>query len=849
MAAPRPASGDQTSLNFDFHQIRELGPYPTMIRAHASRPQGPISPNIYDVGSLNGTRTNGVLWQARLDGGRRGCPGFELVVSLDQQGSQPLRAILWFEAGVFVERAATREANELYHLQQLHELRFLGGSGGGGHSYAHDPPAVGNPSGFAGHPLIRRRQHTIRVVMTSNGFVANDPEILNNIKTRLPGNSLELRLLIDLSTVGFHWRAYFLVPAADKQDIDPTVIVPFKAMVTSNRRDKPYHQLTTPQGGVHLGIDRIDTFRRRMNCSMNIINNQPVYGPPDLLLTDTRGRRDFDRYSAVQRVGHVRENQEHEAFCEEHLGADFYSMKVLRTSQPVLSRATQFMPQHYARPASPFVYLGYVEFAEEKRVLPRPGSLFTVQWFARSATGAKYGPTGHSAFGMALDLSRQPGATNNGFFMALKLGHGSVQQSAGTDLSTAPAYRVRLTYIQNRQSAQLQLDSMSQLSGMTTNINFLALRAAALRLVTGPTASDDIRCGPAPPRNNAGQMAALANAYDATANVLAGSQMMANLSQNERALLRHIPSRITGRSQSLQVPLYSPSMRAVYATMLALLVNLHRIIFVVDDAVDRSGAVRRFYNFLDEARTKAPQPQRAEWDRKVLLHWTTTDVQTAAPPAGTDAAGLPLSHPGNLVRPLIDLEFKHMLDSAPEHDFFVDQNGAYFNAPPGSPPPHHTPWNASLSNILQAHFSTAHNPAGNARAAQFYQDHTDVVNTAAAVPGVVGKLRRFNETMQDILKGVHILFTDSKTAMTEAVKSAFPTPILVLGNTHRTVFPQAAGVLMSFPNHCASFVLGDPTDERPVQLASQGRNEASRTYNRMLWETMEYAGVQHLALP
>jgi hypothetical protein len=82
-----------------------------------------------------------------------------------------------------------------------------------------------------------------------------------------------------------------------------------------------------------------------MVCTSTVVIGVRNYGPPTLLLSDTRGRKDIYRFSAVARLGHVRENQQYEAFCGEHLSAMYPKMKVVRTSQPVLSKAYQILPE------------------------------------------------------------------------------------------------------------------------------------------------------------------------------------------------------------------------------------------------------------------------------------------------------------------------------------------------------------------------------------------------------------------------------------------------------------------------------------------------------------------------
>jgi hypothetical protein len=847
MAALNPVVGDQTSLNFDFHEISELGPFSGLIRANARVPPYQVPPtNTFDVGDLHNNRNNnGVLYQVRIDGGRRGTPGFEVTVSLAQANQQPLSVVLFFEPGVLAGRTGTAVVPvDLYNLGTVHEVRFVGHGGGGGHLYQHDPAVIDNPPGLTGPAAIQLKQRTARVILTTHGYVANDPALLDRMKTLLPAGSADRQLLDALGTLNFNWRAYFLVPAGMRPAYETTVIFPFWKMSTGMARAKPYHQLTTPPTAVNLDMEGIDQFRRRMICTSNMVGGVRNYGTPSLLLADTQGRRDMDRYSAVARVGHVRETQEYESFCGAHLAAEYPSMKVVRTAHPVLSKAVQFVPQHVPRPADQYIYLGYIRFSQAKRMLPRSGSIFLINWCMKPVGTTTYQFTGNSAFGMVLDLHAVPHSTRQGFTMALKLSRNQVQQYAGTGIEGAAAHVIHLEYVQNRQAEQMQLNAMSQLANMTRNPNVISLRSAALRLITTSAGPEDIRHGPIPPRNDPALMTALFQSYTDAANQLAGSPLMAKMTQNEQRLLMNTPSQIAGRSQAVQASLQSSGMRAVYALILALLINGHRFVVVIDDAADRSRAVHDFHNFLKQARTSGADPHRRIWATKGMLNWTTMDIQTATAPANVNVSTLPLNDTRNPDRQFPALAFKHMLDSLPEHDFCLDHTGAYFSAPANAAPAYRTPWEASLGSTLQNFFI-----ARPAEGFHFFQDQAEVLNASIAPSYVRERLGRFENTMRALLPTVHVLFSNSTTAMTDPVKAAFSTAILVLGNTQRMVFPQVTGVLMSYPEHRASILLGDPSDQRPVMLASQGRNEASTTYNRMFWQTAEYAGVTNLTLP
>jgi hypothetical protein len=231
------------------------------------------------------------------------------------------------------------------------------------------------------------------------------------------------------------------------------------------------------------------------------------------------------------------------------------------------------------------------------------------------------------------------------------------------------------------------------------------------------------------------------------------------------------------------------------------------------------------------------------WNTKVTLRWTTIDVQTAVATPNVNAGGLPLKDPRNPLHQVPTLGFKDMLGLLPDHSLCLDHSGAYLNAQINGTPAYHVPWEVSLGFVLHYHYVVRPAEQHN-----FFQADTETLHAPVIPSAVRQKLLDLDNTMRAVLSKVHVLFTNSATALSEPVKAAFPTPILVVGNTHRVVFPQIAGVLMSYPDRRASFMLEDPSNQRPVVLASQNSNEASRIYNRMFWETMMYSGVARLVI-
>jgi hypothetical protein len=258
---------------------------------------------------------------------------------------------------------------------------------------------------------------------------------------------------------------------------------------------------------------------------------------------------------------------------------------------------------------------------------------------------------------------------------------------------------------------------------------------------------------------------------------------------------------------------------------------------VVDNIEDRAKICYDIHHLLQGA--VANERNGGElWSGKKIVSWSTVEIAHQFTPAPRDLAVL-RQNLSNVVHPLreqFELFCKFLFSDLPEHSFALDQTGTYFGAPFNQPPVNRTPLGMSMGDAKQDYF-IVHSQERH----QYYLDRANMINNA---PGTVDDVhemqRRCHIVDRKVLGEIDILITDSATAMSEDVKAAFPTPIIMYVNAQSATFAEAAGVFMAYPKMEAAFIIGDPADKRhPTQFASgKGRNEAWLTYGRPLMTMM-----------
>jgi hypothetical protein len=128
----------------------------------------------------------------------------EVTIIIAATNTQPrLSVTIFFEPGVHVRKEGNEE---LYNLQ-VADTQFLGLSGGGGHTYDQDPPAV--------HQNVpnTQRKETLRIKLVSHGHICHGPDALAAIRARLPPGSADARMLAAMTstqgTSASAFRAWF----------------------------------------------------------------------------------------------------------------------------------------------------------------------------------------------------------------------------------------------------------------------------------------------------------------------------------------------------------------------------------------------------------------------------------------------------------------------------------------------------------------------------------------------------------------------------------------------------------------------------------------------------------------
>jgi hypothetical protein len=824
------------SPQFDWRRIATLGPHPLLARCN------PRAPAPLDAGNINtGNSPLNMNYTLFVNAGRTGSPGLEVNVTLRVQPQISVTILL--EPGVH----AGRERDTDYFNLNFEDAQFLGLPGGGGRMYDHDPPAI-----HVGVPTPLRKE-TLRIKLTSYGYVCHDPDGLDAVRARLPPASADGQFLAALTSTrgtpatAFHAWFYCRVPTPILQNFKDSVIVWFRWMC--DQRRQPLFQY--PTALLNLDMEPLPAFRNSMYW--NMVNQQGVMqlGDPVLQIADTIGSR-YRRLRAVSNsVATIRESQGHSAFCDA-IGKQWQYIKLVRTRSPLLHRATRLFTVNNALPASDlpadaFVYLGYISIRLESRpssiTAPQTGSLFLITWC--NLVDGTLQRTGNVAYGMVLNQDPAITAAGANFAVALMIQDPVLKQTAHLDATTAPQFPITLRFIQNRQVPKILLSRMVRFSLFSTTQTVQALQTNVFRMFGPPAFHDDLHQGPRPPLNDPAEMTRLDSIFQRASHIVRSSPLMTNIRQAENNLLLNTPGQIFNKTQLVRTTIGTGSFRGIYGLILILSAIGHRIIFVLDEPADRSRVCGDLFNIFQQAGSGSGAHGHS-WRSKKLLTYSTTDVEYVEPRSeDRAAAGSDLSNSGNPLRPMLDLLFKLLLDDLPSHAYLHDQ-GALTNAPANSPPDHHTPQAMSWADQAQTYFNS--HPADRAG---HYSDRARVLNgqvTSLAEAREI--LARLSVTRRKILTEADIVVCDSDTALSFDVRAAFLDPLIFLADTHRMSFAKGASVLLQHPGHIAAFILGNVEDQRhgPVIFASEGRNEAMLTMRRSFWETYIWAGQRPIDL-
>jgi hypothetical protein len=827
------------SPQFNWRKIGVFGPYGLMIRCF------PHQADSFDAGDINnGTSNLGINYTLFVNAGRTGSPGLEVTVTMAATNTNPrVTVTIFFEPGVHVRK---EDDEELYNLQ-VADTQFLGLSGGGGHIYDQDPPAV--------HQNVpnAQRKETLRIKLVSHGHVCHDPDGLAAIRARLPPVSADGRMIAAMTstrgTSASAFRAWFYcrVPTPMIQNFTQSVLFWFRWMF--GQRCLPLFQY--PAASLSLNMDPLPGFRNSMYCNIVTQHGVQVLGDPALQIADTIGGRNRRTRAVGNSVALIRENQGHEAFCID-IGKNLQQMRLIRSNTPVLSKPTRLLTVNNALPAigipeDMLGYFGYIYIRTTSRTFPiatpLPGSLFLIT-FCTNVDG-RMQRTGKIVYGMVLAADPAIISTGASFAVALWIRDPGLRQTAQNSVNSAPLSPIELRFVQNRQVPQIMLSGMVRFAGFSTTKTVQALHVTVFRQMGTSSVHDDLHQGPRPPLDNPDEMTRLDGVFQNFARTVQNSPLMANIRPVENYLLLNIPGQIFGKCQLVRTTIGANSFRAVYGLILILVGMGHRIILIVDEPDDRSRVCWDLFNLFQQTGTMADHYGRT-WRSKRLLSYSSTDVEYQAPsPEQTAAARSDLSHPGNPLRPALDLFFKMLLDDLPSHAHMHDL-GALYNAPATAPPAYQTPQAMSWVDHFQIHCNL-----NTAYRAQHFADRARVLDgNAIGVDDANAILGRLGLTRRTILSKADVVVCDSATAMSSDVRATFLDPLIFLGNSHRMDFTKGASILLQHPGYIAAFILGNLNDQRHgrVVFASEGRNEAMLTMRRSLWETYVWAGRRVLDL-
>lgn len=812
-----------TSPNFDFHDIRVMGPYPTLI-LHGE----PNQATSLELGSLTPVQPHQVSYMIRLNGGELGTPGIEITIAAPAIVGTPANPIaapaisltLAYEPGVPV---GTRGNEPWFNLTRF-QADWLGRPGGAGHSYDHDPDTVGNSS-------LNVKRRTLRVQMTTHGYVSSDSRALRELRQRFgaAGNP-HGRLLAQLTSPTFVGKAYFTMPdEATRQAFTDHVLNHLRR--AHQARIPPYHQYYRPVNVVGLEMDPLPGFRRHMMCDRTFQAGIATYSAPHKLLPDTLGRRDIRLVTTIHGVGVCREEQAYDMYCKELEKASI-RIRVVRTRDPVLSKATRDQQANTiygpaAEPADQHVYVGLCRIENTNSQppirIPQSGTLAFLSWIRRDAQDVT--ATGEQAFGMVLHHHARHASTDVDFAMALYLREGPLKQQAPTNPANAKDDHILFGYIRNWQPVRTQLGGIERLGVLAImNPVLTNLRTLMIPQDIWTTSFRDLSRGPNNQLNPA--ICATATAWFTT------SSLLRNANMQDIAVL-NLSSRMDGYVQRIRTTTTGDSAKSVYALMCTLMLLGYRFAVAIDEPAARSEFVYGLRGFLNSVRTNPMFVNRPNLDAKRILSCSFVDVEVAS---AINAQSTNLSSTDHPRRRKLDLVFKYMLGGLAEEAVLYDA-GTYHTSPDNSPPLNCTPQAWSMADCIAGYFRR--NPT---LRSQYFADRARVLNAGQIQANdqlaIEGRLKAVH---QAVFAEQDVVVCDYNTAMSRDIAKSFEDHILILGNTQRIPISKFAAVIVRHSSLKAAILLGCPGDQRfgPMQLASHGQNEAMTSFGRSAWDHLE----------
>jgi hypothetical protein len=826
-ASPNPMSDD-----FDFHSINEHAQYRGLFLCSPEDRD-----NRLEIGGLL-KHPQDFRYEVDFNGGRLGTPGLEILI---EHVPTNLGASVFFEPGV--------AEGSRYHLHSF-KTEWLGRPGGGGHMYDQDPRSVGAAS-------LDIKKRTLKVRIHIYGQVSPDPSAIGALYRALPAGSAERRFIASLTTPSDNGLAiwiYCVVPVEAMTVLEARSLAYLRHAVAN--RVPPYYQYTHPQNVINLSMLPLPGFRRNMYCRISSTGPQTRYGPATFELMDTRGRRAPRPVAQVNQVGLIRDWQRYQAFCTKIRGS-LQSLKLVRTSWPVLGAATRAFGAITGRPAVPeptdkTLLLGLINVVRTKERFPikspYPGAIALLAWHGKRADG-RLAPTGEVAMGMVLQVAQSDlNAVGAKVVFGLWTQSQSLKRHAVRGVANAVPEWVEVRFITNTKLPEAQLHALEAFSKQITVPAITSLHANVLFSPSPiPQTPKDLRHGPSASENDPNELNNCETRFANAVQDLRSLPQMANLSQSELQFLTQVPAEISGFYRLVRASVARESFRAVLGLALTLTntrpqtasgkKSTHQTILVIDNVEDRSKICYDIHRLLKGMVAKGRNGGEL-WKGKKILSWSAVDIEHHFTPPPRDQTAL-RNDLENVIHPFreqFELFCKFIYSDLPEHSIALDQTGTYIRAPFNDPPANHTPLGMSMGDAKQDYF--VRHPQ---EAHQYYLDRANMINHAPGNIDAIHEMqRRCHIVDRNVLGEADILITDPATAMSEDAKAAFPTPIIMYMNGQAALFPEAAGVLMAYPKMEAAFVIGDTTDNRhPPQVASgEGRNEAWKTYGRPIWTMM-----------
>jgi hypothetical protein len=828
--SPNPMSDD-----FDFHSINEHAKYRGLFLCS---PEDPA--NRLEIGGLL-KQPEDFRYEIDFNGGRLGTPGLQILI---EHVPTNLSASVFLEPGV--------AEGSRYHLHSF-KTEWLGRPGGGGHMYDQDPRSVGAAS-------LDVKKRTLKVRIHIYGQVSPDPSAIGALYRALPAGSAERRFIANLTTPsdkGLAIWIYCVVPEEAMTAFEACSLAYLRHAVAN--RFPAYYQYTHPQDVLNLSMQPLPGFRQNIYCRISSTGPQTRYGSASLELMDTRGRRAPRPVAQMNQVGLIRDWQSYQAFCTK-IRDSLQSLKLVRTSWPVLGAATRAFGAITGRPAVPepmdkTLLLGLINVVRTKVSFPikcpYPGAMAVLAWHGKRADG-RLAPIGEVAIGIVLQVAKSDlNAVEAKVVFGLWTQCQTLKQRAVRGVANAVPEWVEVRFITNAKKPEAQLQALEAFSKQVTVPAVTSLHANVLFSPSAiPQTRKDLRHGPSAPENDPNELnnrkIRFVNAVQDVQNL----PQMANLSQSELQFLTQVPAEISGFYRLVRASVARKSFRAVLGMALTLTntrpqiasgrKSTHQIILVVDNVEDRSKICYDIHRLWREAVANGRNGGEL-WRGKKILSWSAVDIEHHFTPPPRDQTALrndleDVTHP---LREQFELFCRFTYSDLPEHSIALDQTGAYIKAPFNDPPANRTPLGMSMGDAKQDYF--VRHPQ---ETHQYYLDRANMINDAPGNTDDIHDMqRRYHIVNRKVLGEVDILITDPATAMSKDVKAAFPKPIIMYVNGQAALFPEAAGVLMAYPKMEAAFVIGDTTDSRhPPQVASgEGRNEAWKTYGRPIWTMMANA--------